>query len=177
MRHSSASRLRVCLAHLVRILAILAVVSVARPAAAGTLKVLTWNIHHGVGTDGCCDIDRLASWIAQTGADVVSLNEVERFTGWGNEDQPAKFASLLRQKTGRAWHYHFAQREGRATGQGNLWLSVLPLDATATRTLSYQRAVAQIGVTVDGRRIDLFSVHLDDDSSSQRATQMGELTR
>ena len=39
------------------------------------LKVLDWNIHHGVGTDGNYDIDRIADWIVKTGANVVSLKK------------------------------------------------------------------------------------------------------
>ena len=56
------------------------------------LKLMDWNIHHGVGTDGSYNISRIADWIVKTGANVVSLNEVEKYTGWGNEDQPARFA-------------------------------------------------------------------------------------
>ena len=69
-------------------------------STSGTLlKVLDWNIHHGVGTDGNYNIGRIADWIVKTGANVVSLNEVEKYTGWGDEDQPARFASLLKSKT------------------------------------------------------------------------------
>jgi len=62
-----------------------------------TLKVLHWNSHHGgVGTDGKYDPNRLATWIAKFNPDVISLNEIEYYTGFGNEDQPARFASLLK---------------------------------------------------------------------------------
>jgi endonuclease/exonuclease/phosphatase family metal-dependent hydrolase len=66
------------------------------------LKVLTWNIHHPIGTDGVYNITRIADWIVKTGANVVSLNEVEEYVGgYGNEDQPARFASMLKSKTGK----------------------------------------------------------------------------
>jgi hypothetical protein len=33
--------------------------------------------------------------------------EVEKNVGgYGNEDQPARFASLLKSKTGKTWHYN-----------------------------------------------------------------------
>ena len=70
--------------------------STSTASTSSLLKVLDWNIHHGVGTDGDYDINRIATWIVKTGANVVSLNEVEKYTGWGNEDQPARFASLLK---------------------------------------------------------------------------------
>jgi endonuclease/exonuclease/phosphatase family metal-dependent hydrolase len=140
-----------------------------------TLKVLQWNIHHGVGTDGVYDIDTIASWIAKTGANVVSLNEVEKYTGWGNEDQPARFASLLKSKTGKTWNYTFAQRDSGTNGQGNLLLTIFPIDSSADHQLSYSRSVAQIRLTINGRTINIFSTHLDADSAARRTAQIAEL--
>ena len=148
------------------------------PAAvsSGTLlKVLDWNIHHGVGTDGNYNISRIADWIVKTGANVVSLNEVEKYTGWGNEDQPARFASLLKSKTGKTWYYKFAQRDGNTNGQGNLLLSTFSLESKDDYQLSYSRSVARITVLVNGIRVNVYSTHLDPDSSSRRTTQMKEL--
>jgi endonuclease/exonuclease/phosphatase family metal-dependent hydrolase len=141
-----------------------------------TLKVLHWNIHHGVGTDGVYDLDRIAGWIVKTGANVVSLNEVERYTGWGNEDQPARFASLLKSKTGKTWYSHFAQSAGGSTGHGNLLLSIFPFDAKDSHLLSYGRSVGRIEIVVNGIRVNVFSTHLDASSSSRRAVQMKEVT-
>jgi endonuclease/exonuclease/phosphatase family metal-dependent hydrolase len=144
--------------------------------SAKVLKVLDWNIHHGVGTDGRYDIDRIAAAIARTGANVVSLNEVERYTGWGNEDQPARFAALLRARTGKTWRYNFAQNSGNAKGQGNLILTTYDIESDDDHELSHTRAVARITILVNGIRVNLYSTHLDAESSSRRATQMRELT-
>ena len=141
----------------------------------GQLRVLDWNIHHGVGTDGSYNISRIADWIARSGANVVSLNEVERYTGWGNEDQPARFASLLRSRTGRTWHYKFAERYGGTKGQGNLLLTTFPIESSDGYELSYGRSVARLAILVNGIRVNVYSTHLDADSSSRRATQMREL--
>jgi endonuclease/exonuclease/phosphatase family metal-dependent hydrolase len=141
-----------------------------------TLKVFHWNIHHGVGTDGVYNLSRFVTWINTSGANVVSLNEVERFSGaWGNEDQPARFAALLKSLTGKTWYYHFAQIYGNATGQGNLILTTYPITSTASYELSGARSVSRVSITVNGRIINMFSTHLDDGSSSMRATQMSQL--
>ena len=140
------------------------------------LRALDWNIHHGVGTDGDYDIERIASWIAETGANVVSLNEVEKYTGWGNEDQPARFVSLLESMTGRPWHYNFAQRTGNSTGQGNLLLTTFEIESEDDYELSYSRSVARIAIIVNGIRVNLYSTHLDAESSTRRSTQIQELT-
>ena len=137
--------------------------------------MLDWNIHHGVGTDGSYNISRIADWIVKTGANVVSLNEVEKYTGWGNEDQPARFASLLKSKTGKTWYYKFAQRDGNTNGQGNLLLTTFRIESDDDYQLSYSRSVARVAVVVNGIRVNLYSTHLDADSSSRRTTQMKEL--
>jgi endonuclease/exonuclease/phosphatase family metal-dependent hydrolase len=151
-------------------------VSTSTSTTTGLLKVLDWNIHHGVGTDGVYNITRIADWIVKTGANVVSLNEVEKYTGWGNEDQPARFASLLKSKTGKTWYYNFAQRDGNTNGQGNLILSTYALESSGDYQLSYSRSVARVAVIVNGIRVNIYSTHLDADSSSRRTTQMRELT-
>ena len=52
----------------------------ARPVAR-TLRVASWNVHKCVGTDGRYDPDRTAAVIAELGADLVALQEVDRRFG------------------------------------------------------------------------------------------------
>jgi endonuclease/exonuclease/phosphatase family metal-dependent hydrolase len=145
-------------------------------ATGTTLRVLHWNTHHGgVGTDGKYDPNRLATWIAKFKPDVISLNEIEYFTGYGNEDQPARFASMLKAKTGRRWYYKFVTANGATRGNGNLVMSRFPLDSKAAYHMSYDRAAAEITFYVNGRAIHMISTHLDADSTSRRLSQIGQL--
>ena len=61
------------------------------------LRVLTYNIHGGVGTDGVLDLDRVADVIAGTGAEVVALQEVDRHRREQSAfaDQPGLLAQRL----------------------------------------------------------------------------------
>jgi len=148
-------------------------------AVSGTpLKVMHWNLHHGVGTDGKYDINRIATWIAKVNPDVVSLNEVEKNTYWGNEDQPARYKAMLESKTGHTWYMVWAQEFGdwSANGKGNLLLSRLPLSNTARYELSYDRTIALGQVIVNGRNVTVATTHLDPDSGSKRLTQAKEMT-
>lgn len=43
-----------------------------------SLKIMTFNIHHGRGTDGQLDLRRIAALIADSQADLIGLNEVDR---------------------------------------------------------------------------------------------------
>ena len=58
------------------------------------MKLVTYNIQYGFGRDGRYDLARIAETVR--GADVIALQEVERF--WrrsGMTDQPAELAALL----------------------------------------------------------------------------------
>src|SRR4051812_49168782 len=59
------------------------------------LRVITYNIHHGEGTDGKIDLERIAKLLLAEKPDFVSLNEVNQ----GVEpphgiDPPAEMARL-----------------------------------------------------------------------------------
>lgn len=74
--------------------------AVARMPAQGPdrprLTVLSFNIHHGEGTDGVIDLQRTANAIRPAAADFVALQEVDRNTGRSNGvDQAQILADLL----------------------------------------------------------------------------------
>ena len=141
------------------------------------LRVLHWNLHHGVGTDGRYDINRIASWMARMAPDVITLNEVEKNTWWGREDQPARYETLMERLTGREWHAFFVQELGdwNANGKGHLILSTFPFASTAREAISYNRTIGAAGITVNGRTINLLVTHLDPESHSRRLTQAREI--
>jgi endonuclease/exonuclease/phosphatase family metal-dependent hydrolase len=61
-----------------------------------TLTVLSYNIHHGEGTDGIIDLQRIANVIRPVDPDFVALQEVDRNTGRaGGVDQAQMLADLL----------------------------------------------------------------------------------
>jgi endonuclease/exonuclease/phosphatase family metal-dependent hydrolase len=65
------------------------------------MKVVTYNIRYGVGLDQQCDLERIADEVR--GADIIALQEVERF--WrrtGMVDQPQVLGELLE---GYYWSY------------------------------------------------------------------------
>ena len=51
-------------------------------------------------------------------------------------------------------------------------LSRYPLDDVDTRLLSYNRSVALVRITVNGRPVHVLSTHLDHQYSSRRVTQV-----
>jgi endonuclease/exonuclease/phosphatase family metal-dependent hydrolase len=148
------------------------------PTSGSTLRVLQWNTHHGgVGSDGVWDPERLMTWVAKTNPDIVSLNEVERYTSWSkNTDEPATLLALMKQYTGKTWYGTFQTLSGSAKGIGCMILSRLPIDASEPRLLSGGRSALNVAITFNGRTINFTTTHLDPDSSTYRKTEIGELT-
>jgi endonuclease/exonuclease/phosphatase family metal-dependent hydrolase len=153
----------------------------ALPVTSGTtLKVMSYNTHHGVGSDGRYDLNRIADVIVNQNVDVVALQEVMFNSGFGNgENQPETYKRLVQQKTGRTWYYVYARMDGNwgstSWAVGNMLLSRLPFSTTSRYALSYERSVAHGKVFVGGRGVNLFSTHLDAASSSCRTTEINEL--
>ena len=68
-----------------------------------TLRVLTYNIHHGAGSDGILDLPRIAAVISTANPDIVCLQEVDRRTiRAGGVDQAIELAYLLDMEA----HFH-----------------------------------------------------------------------
>jgi len=142
-----------------------------------TLKVLQWNTHHnGVRSDGVLDTAGLMKWVAKINADIISLNEVERYGSGGYIDAPVVMSNMLKQYTGKTWYYRFATLSGQATGVGDLILSRFPIDSSAIQLLSGGRSANNVNINVNGRTITFASTHLNPDSSSYRLKEIGELT-
>ncbi len=89
-----------------------------------TLKLLTYNIQHGVGIDGRLDLDRVARVIEQSAADVIGLNEVDfALKRSGYKNQVSYLAETLNM------NYAFGASVKRVTGSyGNAILSKYPIN-------------------------------------------------
>ena len=142
-----------------------------------TLRVLHWNSQYGgIGTDGRSDVERFIKKAASFKPDLVSFNEVQRYTSYANYDGPAKMAALMKQYTGQTWYYKFTTAYGSAHGMGNMILSRFPFDASEVRLLSHGRAAINAVVNVNGRSINFTSTHLNWQYTRYRLDEIGDLT-
>jgi endonuclease/exonuclease/phosphatase family metal-dependent hydrolase len=98
----------------------------AMRADAGTLRVMTFNIQHGIDGSHKYNLQRAVDVIAKIQPDIVGLQEVTRNHPYYNcDDQPAKIAAGLRNATGRAWAVAYEQEwftpnvECRDSGRGD----------------------------------------------------------
>lgn len=137
-----------------------------------TLRVMQWNIHKTKDSTGACNPDLIASGIAARNPDVVSLNEVNFYSGvcaW-TFDMGEYLQSLVQQKTGVTWY----RQNVNAGGVGNVLLSRIRPVSSGAYLLDYNRGVAQMTIPVNGRYVNVFSTHVDYDNSSWRWTQITE---
>lgn len=135
-----------------------------------TLRVMQWNIHKTKGTDGRCNPDRIASWVARLAPHVVSMNEVSYYSGCAyTSDQGATLEGLIERKTGHVWYRKFVRANDKVN---NVILSRYRFASSGTHSLSYQRGVVQVGIVVNGRTVNLFSTHVDYYNSGWRTTQI-----
>ena len=131
----------------------------APPRSPATVTVASYNIHRGVGLDRRRNLSRIADVIAETGADVVGLQEVIREEGHAHADQAAFLARRLGME--------LVMGETRAHGAGtygNAVLSRLPVVGSARCDLSWgarePRGCLRVDVAVRGAALHVFNCHL-----------------
>lgn len=139
---------------------------VAEFAAEGPirLRVLTYNIHHGEGTDGKLDLARIAGVIGEVAPDIVALQEVDRRAArTGNVDQPAELAKLTGMNV--AFGANIPLQGGH---YGNAVLARLPIAREENRLLpsiggGEQRGVLDVRLKLPGGddEVRLLATHLD----------------
>lgn len=146
----------------------------AAPAAAGaatpaapagapiTLRVMTYNIHHGEGIDKKIDLARIAALITQEKVDLVGVQEVDKgVERSGRRDLIAELATL----TGLT--PIFAKNINHQGGEyGNAILSRFPIKSWANTHLrasdpAEQRGVLRATLDVHGRTLVFLCTHLD----------------
>jgi endonuclease/exonuclease/phosphatase family metal-dependent hydrolase len=151
---------------LLLVLCVLVCVS-AVSANASPLRVLSWNIQFGQGTDGITNYDRIATWLARMNPDLIALCEVP-------PDGIPTLVTALNARTGRVWNSHFVPKYPGCP-EGNLVLSTYNFTALGSYYLSYNRSIAHATINIGGRNVNFFATHLDHTSSALRLTQADEL--
>jgi endonuclease/exonuclease/phosphatase family metal-dependent hydrolase len=148
------------------------------PAAAKTLRVLSYNIHHAEGTDGKLDVPRIAGIIEAAKPDLVAVQEVDRNTTRTKmTDQTAELAKLtgLHGTFGKAIDY-------QGGGYGQAILSRWPIKSVKVHTLPGkpgQETRIAVAVRVepgDGRpALTFVGTHFQHDNAAAREEQAAKV--
>jgi len=128
-------------------------------ADARVLRVMTFNIQHGIDGSHKYNLQRAIDVIAKIQPDVVGLQEVTRNHPYYNcDDQPAKIAAGLRSATGRTWAVAYEQEwftpnvecrdGGRGDGKETEGLALLAPGDTLGPTSATPLPVSRIAFAV-----------------------------
>jgi endonuclease/exonuclease/phosphatase family metal-dependent hydrolase len=123
------------------------------------IKVMTYNIHRGVNRDNKLDLDGIVEAIKNSGAEIIALQEVERFSARTKfQDQIGYIADKL------SMQYVFGKSVNILNGQyGNAILSKYPIEEYEVRELPSEgekRTLLKAGLNVFGNKISFYNTHL-----------------
>jgi endonuclease/exonuclease/phosphatase family metal-dependent hydrolase len=147
----------------------------------GPVRVMSFNLHHGVGTDGRLDLGRSAALVEACAPDVVALQEVDRHLGPRSRfaDQPAELAERLGMDVAYGVNVEWPPREPGAPPRqyGTALASRTPLVWWRNRALPLPvggepRGLLEALVDVDGTVVRVLGTHLQHDSAAGRAAQV-----
>lgn len=123
------------------------------------LKVMTYNIRHGRGMDNKVNLDRVADDIRKSQADIVALQEVDRFNfRSGFKDQ----AKLLADRLNMHWCFATSMRWGFMQ-YGNAILSRFPIEQSEVYTLpgtKERRTLLKAVIRIGDERVVVYTTHL-----------------
>lgn len=156
------------------------------------MNIVTYNIQYGFGKDRSFNLARIAKEVE--GADVIALQEVERFwTRSENTDQVAFFTHAL---PDYYWVYgpgvdlHVdgsSPKENKRRQFGNMILSRYPIEFTRNhllpklssvgQSLSIQRTALEATILIEGTPIRFYSVHLTHLSMQTRKRQIKRIIK
>ena len=141
-----------------------------------TLNVITFNIHSALGPNGGLDLEQIAREIESWDADVVLMQEIDRFRHHsGGVDQPAWFADRL------GMEYSYGPNESPGNGQiGNATLSRFPIVGQTNTHLpnqpglrdALQRGLLHTTIEVGDTEVSIYNTHLQPAYESLKLSQM-----
>ncbi|MCU0710099.1 MAG: endonuclease/exonuclease/phosphatase family protein, partial [Pirellula sp.] len=144
----------------------------------GTLRVLSYNIHHGVGTDGKYDLGRIAKILRAWDPDLVALQEVDQET---SRSLAMDQAAMLAEWTGLQYQF-FKAIDFDSGYYGQVILSRLPMSQAETILLpnegsKEQRIAGEVVATFGGRSIRFLTTHFDHTDQNLRLRQADVLAK
>jgi len=144
-------------------------------AAEMNIKVMTYNIHHGISHDGKMDIDAIASVIQESGAEVIGLQEVDkRFFRTLFQDQVKMLAQKLNM------YYYFGETFNILGAEyGNAILSKFPISSVNNLQLDSkgeQRGILSAKLDINGKEVNFLVTHLSLNKNT-RNVQVQQLKR
>jgi endonuclease/exonuclease/phosphatase family metal-dependent hydrolase len=144
------------------------------------VRLVTFNTHHGVGDDERHDLPRLAKLLHSVDADVICLQEVDRYYGDRSEDVDQALLLSRALDMQLAWGPAIDERrpDGGPRQYGNALLSRLPILISDVHRLpggGEPRSALRTMLELDGGTLWVTATHLTTRSAPERAAQAAAL--
>jgi endonuclease/exonuclease/phosphatase family metal-dependent hydrolase len=145
------------------------------------VRLVSFNTHHGVGEDSRHDLPRLATVLAAADADVICLQEVDRYFGDRSEDvdQALLLSRALDMQLAWGPAIDEPQPGDRPPRQyGNALLSRLPILVSDVHPLpgsGEPRSALRTMLELDGGTLWVTATHLTTRSAEERRAQVAAL--
>ena len=145
------------------------------------VRLVTFNTHHGVGDDDRHDLPRLATVLASVDADVICLQEVDRYFGDRSEDVDQALLLSRALDMQLAWGPAIDEpRPGDLPPRqyGNALLSRLPILVSDVHRLpggGEPRSALRTMLELDGSTLWITATHLTTRSAQERSAQVAAL--
>lgn len=131
------------------------------------IKVITFNIHHGKGTDGKLNLNRIAEAVEEREADFIALNEVDRYYSKRSDyaDQVSWLAERLKMQSAFGAAITLKQKDIDTVRQyGNVLLSRYPIVSEINHPMDFGsmegRTLLETDVLMNERRLKMYVTHL-----------------
>ncbi len=156
-------------------------------ALSNGIKIMTYNIHYGSGVleYNSFDIERTAAVILASGAEVISLNEVDKNYDARSSyiDEPAYLVDYMTTHTGTQWYGKFQKTTWKAptaaSGNkprefGHMVLSKFPIDSSrmllyTAHDVAHYSGILETRINVNGNSFHFYSTHLATETDKQPA--------
>ena len=162
-------------------LAGLALPSTTSPAPSSTkktLRVMTYNIHVGVGMDKKLDLQRIADVINRERPDLVGLQEVDRgVKRTEGRDEIAELARLTRMEYAYGHNLDYQGGQYGVAILSRFLIQKVDHQKYQNRVEAERRGMFRVEVEIEGRPVSFVTTHLDYQTSDGRLFEAEQLLR
>jgi len=127
-----------------------------------TLRIMTYNIHVGVGMDKKLDLQRIADVINKEQPDLVGLQEVDRgVTRTEGKDEMAELAKLTRMDYAFAHNLDYQGGQYGVAILSRYLIKNVDHRMFANKREAERRGMLRVEVEIEGKTVNFVTTHLD----------------
>ena len=127
-----------------------------------TLRVMTYNIHVGVGMDKKLDLQRIADVINHEHPDLVGLQEVDRgVKRTEGKDEIGELAAMTRMDYAFAHNLDYQGGQYGVAILSRFLIQKIDHQKFENKREAERRGMIRVEVEIDGRKVNFVTTHLD----------------